>query len=370
MPALVRPNGPTVRCGRAGIVGPLDRLRAHRQPGPQGVALGWANAGPSAQCPCEQTRSAFTLIEMLIVVTIMMILVAAAATVFRPAGESRRIREAAREIYVYLGSARNRAMETGRPCGVIFRRFAGAPAAAMTADQCEVPPCYCGDTEQSYAQVTYLGTGNVISATLDAAPPTSLVSPGDLIQFNCQGPLYPILTVGATLTATVDVTQGQMVPWPTNIAQATRVPYRIFRAPMKGGATPLQLPASAVVDLEWSGTDTVLFGATAGDVTIMFAPNGSVDRVYSSVTLLNGPVTQPIFLLIGKRERIPPPASPVASNPDTFANWQDLNNLWVVVNPQTGLVTTGEVKPVVPWSTTFNSGCRDLARDAQSMGGK
>ena len=60
---------------------------------------------------------------MLVVVTIMMLLVAVSATAFRPANDSRRIREAARAINVYLGSARNRAMETGRPCGVIFRRF-------------------------------------------------------------------------------------------------------------------------------------------------------------------------------------------------------------------------------------------------------
>ncbi len=41
-------------------------------------------------------RPAFTLIEMLVVVAIMMVLVAAAATRMRPASESRRIREAAR----------------------------------------------------------------------------------------------------------------------------------------------------------------------------------------------------------------------------------------------------------------------------------
>ena len=60
---------------------------------------------------------------MLIVIGIMLIMVAAAATLMQPASESRRIREAARSINIYLSSARNQAMETGRPCGVTFRNF-------------------------------------------------------------------------------------------------------------------------------------------------------------------------------------------------------------------------------------------------------
>ena len=117
--------------------------------------------------------AAFTVIEMLIVVSITVLLVAAAVTRMRPALESRRTREAARALYIYLGSARNRAMETGRPCGVMlrcFRNSAGTlvtPPMVMMADQCEVPPCYCGDTEASTASVTYNGTQVV--ATLKPA---------------------------------------------------------------------------------------------------------------------------------------------------------------------------------------------------------
>ena len=84
---------------------------------------------PSSPAP-RPSSPAFTLIEMLVVVAIMMVLVAAAATRMRPASEARRIRESARALNVYLGSARNRAMETGRPCGVILHRFiSGTPLA-------------------------------------------------------------------------------------------------------------------------------------------------------------------------------------------------------------------------------------------------
>ena len=325
---------------------------------------------PQSLIPRPASR-AFTLIEMLIVVSIMMILVAAGVSVFRPASDSRRIREAARAINVYLSSARNRAMETGRPCGVMLRRLDSAPSAVLNLDQCEVPPCYTGDTEQSVATVTYFGSGNAVNATLDAPLPPGMVRPNDRIQFNSHGPLYRIMNDpdvppgNNILNLTFDNSQGQMVPWPDSTGpQKPPASYRIYRAPVKGVATPLQLPASTVIDLGASGTDVVPFGNTA-DVTIVFAPNGSVLWYYGPAgeTL----VTDPIFLLVGKRERVGNTAQlpPTSANEANWSNWQDLDNIWIVINPQTGLVTTGEV------AVGDNIiAARQFAQDAQSMGGK
>jgi type II secretory pathway pseudopilin PulG len=442
--------------------------------------------GPPPRLPPSAFRlppSAFTLVEMLVVVTIMMILIAVGATVFRPANDSRRVREAARAINVYLSSARNRAMEIGRPCGVILRRFNKATACAMTLDQCEVPPAYSGDTDDAAVQVLQMvvpqvwngsptyRTGDVVSVggtqnylciadNTGLNPPansgywhqcvvayaavtpagsfaSSLVLPGDLIQFNGQGPLYTILSASATnLAAVCDVSNGQPVPWPapwnplTQYSVGTRVvdiptgsvyictalntnqppptspaywalspqpavPYHVFRSPVSGNNTvvksaarTLPLPAGAVVDLDGSGVDTAtqMFSAGGGDVAIVFAPNGAVDRVYAGGA--SSAVTQPIFLLVGKRERMPlqtPVPGTAASNSDdqaTWPNWRDLTNLWVMINPQTGLVSTGENSLVLPpvgpsnwlddpanWPYCIRD-ARALARDAQGMGGK
>ena len=74
-----------------------------------------------------------------------------------------------------------------------------------------------------------------------------------------------------------------------------------------------------------------------GDVTILFSPTGAV------VSVVGMPVTDPIYLMIGKRARIA--NSFVTGNPNetTLTNWQDLNNLWVTINPQTGMVNTEAV---------------------------
>ncbi len=334
----------------------------------------------------------FTLIEMLVVVTIMMIMVAAAATMMQPASDSRRLRETARAVNVYLSSARNRAMETGRPCGVVFRAFRDAVGnpilpCAMTADQCEMPPSYCGAITKSCASVTALSSTSATVAFSDGSAaevlPNYSVRPNDLIQLGAQGPYYYIESssvdtngylsnVSSVTAKLVDPSQVQVLPW---TATAAMVPYRIFRAPVKAAATPLQLPASAVVDLAWSGDGSgYLDTTTAMDYTVMFSPNGSVECVYAGAA--RSYITQPIFLLIGKRERVGQSGSSSA-NPGQWGNWQDPAGYWVVVNPQTGMVSTGNVAvasktdgTIVTDALTGVPLARSLAAQAQSIGGK
>ncbi len=335
--------------------------------------------------PPNPDRPAFTLIELLIVISIMMILVALTATMMRPDVKGRRVREAARGINVYLASARNRATETGRPCGVIFRNF-GAPGFAMNADQCEVPPSFCGESELSAASLLVVGTlpTQAIEATLndvDGLPP-NMVRPGDLIQFNCQGPMYRILdasgtpanildngfVIGSPVYAVVaDVGQNTLVPW-SDAIPSQPVPYRIFRAPIKGFAQPLQLPAATVVDLGASGYANVVPGAR--DFTVMFSPNGAVECVY--INAARHSVVDPIYLLVGKRERVENDYIQDNPNEDTLTNYQDLGNRWVTINPQTGAVQTEPVAScagVADWDDAIIA-ARLLASEALGMGGK
>ena len=365
-------------------------------------------------------RRAVTLVELLVIISIMVLLTAVAVPAMRPALEGRRAREAARAVNMYLGSARNRAIETGRPCGVMIQRFAGLPQCAMELDQVEVPPPYGGDEITSVANVYIDPTNNAIYAVLfPAISDLTLVASG-LVQFDYQGPLYSIN--GATSQAftltdennqrqqcpcillTLGLSQAQLLPWASTQPQYTPKrapslwkPYKIYRQPVKSHATPLQLPAGTVLDLDWSGFGNTSFSPIDFDtntpgiqdwpVTVMFSPNGALYQVFHSymytdpttnvTTPKYGPtnVTEPIYLLIGKRERCLGPGVPPQ---DGRYNWQDLTNLWVTINPQTGLVTTAEVamardpatdqevtNPVkgVPLSRTF-------ARQAQSMGGR
>jgi len=328
---------------------------------------------------------------MLVVIMILLILAGVAVPVMRPALEGRRVREAARAVNVYFSSARNRALETGRPSGVMLQRMEVEPGASMILHQVEVPPPYAGDTADARFQVQHYAS-NTFYAQMQAAATFTpkLVSVGDLIQFNGQGPWYQITGPDDNTDDVIDddaatatdpllmqptqVSAGQMTPWPTPTdtpAWSQPVPYQILRRPTKSAAAPLQLPMRTVVDLAASGihpgetTPTAAAPGTsllgAGPVSILFSGNGSLDRIDAkqgdgAAHPLAGPLVFPVYLLVGRRDKVGDAANP---------NWADFNNIWVALNPQTGMVTTAPVA-----STTSVDDSRELARKAYSVGGR
>ena len=119
-----------------------------------------------------------------------------------------------------------------------------------------------------------------------------------------------------------------------------------MRQPVKSAASPLQLPAGSVVDLDFSGTDYQTFQNPSGnsyDVAVIFSPNGSVEGYYWNN--LPYPALGPIFLLIGSQSRVrdfvaqPLPAVP---NLNDLPNWADLSSIWVTINYQTGMAVSDE----------------------------
>ena len=360
----------------------------------------------------KSKRRGMTLIELLMVVSIMMILAVVALPRMRPAMENRQIRESARALNVFLSKARMEAIRTGRPCGVLFERNDIEPNACTVMRQVEIPPPYSGDTVDTTVRVEKTsGAGNPVQLELTIGPGASLFSGGlvrvgDLVQLNYQGPWYTITfgvdgdsdgyidssPSGFPITLQADVGTDGSVPWSSS-APSDPVPFKILRQPaidsVFGSIAPtLQLPRGIVVDLQYSGyADSVIYTAadaspgvppdnpsaetdrfallyadaaiTEADVTfdpatgynrspiiVMFSPNGSLHRAYHPIYPSDDPITnpvsqshsqsliQPVYLLVGRWERVLSPGPE-----DGLANWEDLNNLWVAVSPQTGLIT-------------------------------
>ncbi|NQU25198.1 MAG: prepilin-type N-terminal cleavage/methylation domain-containing protein [Candidatus Nealsonbacteria bacterium] len=327
-----------------------------------------------ARQPTNPARGGVTLLELLIVITVLMMLVGVALPTMKPALEARQIREAARSLNVYLGSARSAAMVTGRPCGVMIQRLDVEPLCSMVLSQVQVPPPYAGDTLDARAVVKREGMANgiaTVSVKLSSFNAT-LVNPGDLVQFNHQGPMYTITGGGdPNLTLQVDVSRGLQLPWPENGEESDPVPYKIFRSPMKSYATPMQLPGNAAIDLQFSGSEDHFLGAgLGGPIYIMFSPDGSVYRAYHDGNVHY--VTEPIYLLVGRRDRIPEPTGSELTD-EVLPNYQDTRNFWLTLSPQTGLVTTVEVAAGPNNTTGIPADVQDsrsLAREAQSIGGR
>src|SRR4051812_48885959 len=89
----------------------LDSVQSRRAP-----ASNRKSKIQSAKGGLKSARRAYTLAEMLIVITIMIMLVAAALPVAKKVMDGSQVREASRQLNAYLAMARTRTLQTGRPC--------------------------------------------------------------------------------------------------------------------------------------------------------------------------------------------------------------------------------------------------------------
>ncbi|MCX7424441.1 MAG: prepilin-type N-terminal cleavage/methylation domain-containing protein [Planctomycetia bacterium] len=357
----------------------------------------------------QSLRRGLTLVELLVVITIMMLLAAFVLPKFQLNSKTRKIREAARMISVYLGVARNRAVETNRKCGIMLQRLANQPRGAAMLFQVEVPPLYAGDTMDARVRVQYIpgavpGSDRVfIQEELAGLNITNtLVRIGDKIQFNGQGPWYEIIGPDALnekgeakadgvldppasgpvqMLARVDPAYWNRVPWTSSSAP---VPFQIERQPLETMAPPVELPTDTVVDLDASGTNENpgLFGTGAGSVIVMFSPSGNVSEYYYTNyagTRESRALTEPMFFLVGKESQLGEgPAAALEANEEKLENWRILTNLWVAINPQSGLVSVAENAATPNWLASFASAtaaqgideARTFAKQARNMGGR
>ncbi|MBO7678734.1 MAG: prepilin-type N-terminal cleavage/methylation domain-containing protein [Thermoguttaceae bacterium] len=299
-----------------------------------------------------RTRSkeqGMTLIELLVVGTIITILTVIALPLVKPMIDSQQTRSASQVVSTYLNRAKNRARLTGRPCGVRFEVFPGTEqwgGASLVMRQVEVPPIYTG----------FMGTeiGSILPADYVGGLPFRFVSddpylqrtlrPGNRVQVGGSGPYY---TIKEVLSGYFALEEPVTTPMTARVGK-----FRVQLAPRPTMTPPVALPQGTVVDLKYSGCggawwdfwydDTVVppVANPAYDVTVMFSPSGEISLPTEGSPYPAGP----LFLLIGRWDQIP--AVRTGNADGRWPNWADGRNYWVVVQPQSGLVTTAEVNPV------------------------
>jgi type II secretory pathway pseudopilin PulG len=349
-------------------------------------------------------RRGITLLELLVVMLIVLMVTAAAIPVIAPAMQNRQMREATRLVTSFMGAAKARAVQTGRPVGVVIERENGQ-AFAFRMAQIEVPPPYSGDIINSRATVAAftpgalsLGRANAITpfqqwftAAIDPAELNhSLVKVGDTIQFGSQGHFYTVLgpdepigvkpidgvcdnsTLEICYLSPIDFTGKVQFPWLNAAPLPTPQPvtYQIFRQPVRTSSPPLQLPEGIVFDLSVSGGRIMPFNtadytdpvgtvpvpapSVKFDPQIIFLPSGRLEFVTDAAGQLSR-LTDPVFLLLGRRELMFDVTSRGQASDIVFQNLSPIpspagqrpspaENFWVIVSSN-GQVSTAPVAP-------------------------
>lgn len=336
--------------------------------------------------PMRARRRGVTLLELLVVASIMLTLAAVSVPTIKPMMESQQTSNAAAAVSTYLNRARTRAMATGRSCGVTFEFFEGTwdeldpddpdddiGSACVILRQVETPPYYTGlDMD---ANVTVLadtdGDGFVDdSVVLDPDSPyygmsMRALTPIDpywtkfildekfpAIQFNSDGPYYPIFTVRDVVNP--DNSSYFIVKLPgLELPSRLNVSFKVRRDPRPTMTAPIGLTQGTVVDLEYSGWGEGEFDcfALGADVTVMFSPSGEVEYVQDGYG--THIPTEMLYFLIGRWDRISIFGSDefgYSLTEDGLWNYEDGSNFWVTINPRTGLVSTAEVNPPVNYT--------------------
>lgn len=283
---------------------------------------------------------AMTLVELMVVVTIAVMLVAVSVPMMKPAMEDAKHREASRQMNVFLTSAKARAIQTGRPAGIWIERDASGGNAALNVYMAETPAPYAGDFTSAVAELRddLNSDGRADTARIFPAQSLSLpflVQVGDLIQFGYKGACFKLVTVPPKPSMTAIPTYYDLIfevpseivnpgpdgKWgkagvdddsangtddrgeagwaasddgPNPPSPGTTVPYQIYRQPRPSKVAPLLFAGGVAIDLKYSGIGASGTDFDAGlqnrpgllnsqPVIVMFDPGGAISNVYTGI---------------------------------------------------------------------------------------
>jgi prepilin-type N-terminal cleavage/methylation domain-containing protein len=128
---------------------------------------------PHSPLPIRHSRPGLTLIELLVTIVIMVTVLAGALPLLSPNNNSRKLREASRQLNSLLAQAQAQAARDGRPVGVAFRESgASAPYSGMALEAYLIaePQPFAGFSEHSRVAVGNTGMVYGLNA-VDGKPP-------------------------------------------------------------------------------------------------------------------------------------------------------------------------------------------------------
>ncbi len=294
-----------------------------------------------------RSRRGLTLVELLVVVTILMILLGVVLPLASPSLNSRKMREAARQVNTAFASAKARAQASGRPAGVILYPSSKDPNKCFSLAFAKSPAQFSGATDEATVQLSIPEPQNpslfalAMQTKPGVADSVSAQQLGHLmggnvaflIRFNHQGRWH----VGQRNPNTGALSVTADVGSEASLGQLGNVPYQISLPPKRSAAAGIDLPVgvhiampSALLHLEnvdyGDASDTNLPSA------IMIDKENGLGHVYRGTSVRR--VTGPAIFLIVDSEIWDRNANEILT--------PEAGSLWVTVDNKTGQAKTAK----------------------------
>ncbi|SMP76794.1 prepilin-type N-terminal cleavage/methylation domain-containing protein [Neorhodopirellula lusitana] len=360
------------------------------------------NAASRVAITRRRLPNGFTLVELLVVLTVFLIVTAVSLPTFRSLISDQKVSQSSRTIVAYLSEARSRAVAEGRYVGVRIDRLSSDAAvnfrtsAGVRLRQLVGVPPYTGEAADAKvkfiyptagsttANLEFVGVDNqllLLYTDTNSALYDSLEAPisdGDLIEF--PGGRYFRLDLGTYVSATDTVTAQINLDSPLSASGTpsstfpvfhqpinnAKMSYRIHRSPVVSTSQSIVFPRGIVIDTTYSGMGidgnqlAAQGGALNQPIDIVFGPDGRVETVSVDAIGNRSVPTGLIFLCVGESDGVQP-ASPFNADQRTPANLMNLDSVWIVINPATG-------RSVVSPNATVSSSTMPAAlREARSL---
>ena len=325
----------------------------------------------------KNSRRGMTLVELLVVVTIMVILLAVSVPMLRPMLESQKTSNAARVLAGAFKHARTKSIQEQRSYGIRLIPYKNAPTAAIELRLQKEGRGISAFVNPPDVRVKVVN-GIIVPykfadgkwQLLDVLDPKfkkieEHFASGNEIQFNRLGRSFEIGD-GHQLAAPYD---KLTLPLPEENYEYgdDAMEYRVF----SGSAVttlvwlpPVVMPHSTIVDIVFSGGEekVPIAFSPEDEVIVMFSPMGYVDYLY--VNGVPTKVNEMLYFCVGEWDRqVDADGTTLAE--DGKSNLLTPSAYWVTLHPKTGGVRVTENAPVQQGSDTLEKQLQDARRFAR-----
>jgi len=290
--------------------------------------------------PLSTSRRGMSLVELLVVISILGLLAVAVIPNLSNTGDRRKVREAARTLSSFIAAGQSRAIGSRGGAGVWIDILPTATSnklgtnifTAIDVAYADVHDPYSGDSPSAKITSLSVSSGSTATATFSGGcNPPSLT--GNRIRLAGSRNWFDFEPATRTLSFRDSVSQTNVnTVWPK---AAAGLAYEIMGPPTRSPNNSLTLGNGVAIDLYHSTLNSTVSGSLQslvgiGSFQIMFAPTGRPTALVVGTTRYE--INDPIFLLVTSIESI--------------ENSEDLAptvGYWISLDPRSGVPKVAEV---------------------------